>query len=399
MIRLGVIGYGRRSRVVLDAIARVDPSARVVAVVDPRAGAIRDADPNALRDVSWHEDAHRMLAEVPLDGVLIGTRCSSHTPLAIQVLDRDLPLFLEKPVATDWDQLLALHAASQRSSSPVVVSFPLRISPLCQLARALVDDGAVGTIEHVQAVNNVPAYAAGYYHEWMRDEGETGGLWLQKATHDFDYLNFLIGQAPVQLCAMESKTVFTGDMPAGLRCVDCVLQDECPESPVNQFDRQGRSRPAQADTWLCAFGVDTGNHDSASAIIRYASGLHAVYTQNFYTRYGATARGATLIGYRGTVAFDWYRDELTVHAHHSGKTERHRPDTGEARGHHGGDDELARDFLAAINGEGVNRAPLAAGLLSAQMCLLARESCRTGTFQDIRPLGADVATAPGAPRV
>jgi hypothetical protein len=43
--------------------------------------------------------------------------------------------------------------------------------------------------------------------------------------------------------------------------------------------------------------------------------------------------------------------------------------------------------LAAIKGEGSNRATLEAGLLSAQMCLLARESCRSQQFQDIVPLG------------
>src|SRR5262249_44973967 len=145
-----------------------------------------------------------------------------------------------------------------------------------------------------------------------------------------DYLNYLVGQPPRQVCAMESKTVFTGDMPAGLRCLDCARED-CPE------------RPSATESWLCAFAVDTGNHDSASALIRYASGVHAVYTQNFYTRRGAAARGATLIGYRGTLKFDWYRDELTVHHHHSGRVDTHRFESGPGEGHHGGDSALARN--------------------------------------------------------
>lgn len=54
-----------------------------------------------------------------------------------------------------------------------------------------------------------------------------------EATHDFDDLTWLIGQVPVAVTAMESKTVFTGDMPAGLRCLDCLRQQACPESPYN----------------------------------------------------------------------------------------------------------------------------------------------------------------------
>ena len=385
MIRLGVIGYGRRMRHVLATIDRFAAGARVGALVDPRAEELRRAFPDALAGVACHETATAMLDAGGLDGVLIGTRCTLHTPYAIEVLARGLPLFLEKPVATSAEQLAALAQAAERSRSPVVVSFPLRLSALCRAAQEVIASGSIGTVEQVQAVNNVPFYAGGYYHGWMRDEEQTGGLWLQKATHDLDYITLLAGQRPTRVIAMESKTVFRGDMPAGLHCVDCDRQEECPESPYNLFYLQGITERVEPNDWQCSFAPDTGNHDSASAIVAYESGMHAVYTQNFYTRRGAAARGATLIGYRGTVAFDWYRGELTVHHHHTARVER-QDFKGTGTGHHGGDEELARDFLAAIAGRGESRAPLAAGLLSAQLCLLARESCRTTTAQEVRPL-------------
>ncbi|MDP9375935.1 MAG: Gfo/Idh/MocA family oxidoreductase [Chloroflexota bacterium] len=385
MIRLGVIGYGRRMRHVLATIDRFGAGTKVVALVDPRAEALRQEFPDALAGVTAYDTAAAMLDAGAVDGVLIGTRCSLHTPYAIEVLERGLPLFLEKPVAISFEQVAALGAAAERSRSQVVVSFPLRLSALCRAALEIVDSGAIGTIEQVQAVNNVPFYAGGYYHGWMRDEAETGGLWLQKATHDLDYLNAIVRQRPVRITAMESKTVFRGDMPAGLRCVDCELQQECPESPYNLFYLQGVTERVEPNDWRCSFAPDTGNHDSASAIVAYESGLHAVYTQNFYTRRGAAARGATLIGYRGTITFDWYREELVVHHHHRARTERHQfASTG--TGHHGGDEELARDFLAILTGRGESRAPLASGVRSAQLCLLARESCRTNTVQEVRAL-------------
>lgn len=385
MIRLGVIGFGRRMRHMVSVIDRFNAGTRIVALLDPNADALKAEFPDALAHATVYDDVERMLDAGGLDGVLIGTRCSLHTPYAAQVLARDLPLFLEKPVAITMEQLTALKAAAERSRSPVVVSFPLRVSALCETARAIIDSGAIGTVEHVQATNNVPFYASGYYHGWMRDEEETGGLWLQKATHDFDYLNFLIGQQPASICAMESKTVFTGDMPAGLKCVDCWRQRECPESPYNLFYLQEVTPTVQPNEWRCSFAPDTGNHDSASAIIRYASGMHAVYTQNFYTRRGAATRGAKLVGYRGTVEFDWYRNELLVHSHHTSRVERHTFES-VGEGHHGGDKELARDFLNVVTGAGPSRAPLATGLLSVQMCLMARDSCHTNTFQPIPAL-------------
>jgi predicted dehydrogenase len=378
MIRLGVIGYGRRIRHVLATIELFKAGTQVAAVFDPQAASLKRDYPEALGQATVYDDLDQMLDQSGLDGVLIGTRCSLHAPYAVAVLDRNLPLFLEKPVAISWEQLAALREAAGRTRSPVVVSFPLRLSGLCATARELVDAGAIGAIQQVQAINNVP-YGAGYYHGWMRNEAETGGLWLQKATHDFDYINSLVRQQPTTICAMESKTVFRGDMPVGLRCVDCDRQEECMESPYNLFYRQGLTPSVQPNEWSCSFAPDTGNHDSASAIIRYASGLHCVYTQNFYARQGAAARGARLIGYEGTIEFDWYRNEVVVHHHHSAKVERHTFSTGE-EGHHGGDLELAREFLNILTGKAPSRAPLEAGLLSVEMCLMARDSCRTGGF-------------------
>jgi hypothetical protein len=92
-----------------------------------------------------------------------------------------------------------------------------------------------------------------------------------------------------------------------------------------------------------------------------------------------------LVGYRGTITFDWYRNELTVHHHHSSRVERHTFDsTGE--GHHGGDEALIEDFLGAVAGQEATCAPLAAGILSAQMCLMARDSCWSNSFEEFRPL-------------
>jgi predicted dehydrogenase len=395
MKRLGVIGYGGRIRHMLKTIDTFNTDATVVAAIDPAEATLRERFPEQLQNVTFYEDVDTMLDEAALDGVLIGTNCVYHTPYAVKVLARDLPLFLEKPVAISEEQVAELHAASVASKSKVVVSFPLRMSQLCVMAKEILESGVIGTIENVQAINNVPFYGSNYYHGWMRNEALTGGLWLQKATHDLDYLNFLIGKTPERMVAVESKTVFTGDMPAGLYCLECPVRGTCPESQLNLFHMQGIIKDMHDaedwwdGRWQCSFAVDTGNHDAATAIMQYASGAHATYTQNFYARRGAAKRGATFIGYKGTVSFDWYTDEVVVHHHHTARVERHRLESA-GGGHHGGDHELAHDFLAVLNGTGESRATLQDGLLSAQMCLMAKRSCETSQFQPFVPLGSGV---------
>jgi predicted dehydrogenase len=374
-MRIGVIGFGLRIRHLTTELSKLDPECRIAAIADPRIGEIKPSLPFDYADeIALFEDADELLANTKLDGVVVGTRCNLHAEMALKVLKLNLPLFLEKPVATNYEDLFRLKAGYEASQSPVVVSFPLRYTPLVKLAKEIVDSGKIGTVEHVQAVNNVP-YGGVYYHSWYRDDTITGGLFLQKATHDFNYINYLVGLEPTAVCAMKSKQVFRGSKKAGLTCSACDEMETCPESSLHHDHGE-----------LCCFAEDTGNEDSGSALIRYSSGMHASYSHNFFARRGAGKRGARLLGYKGTLEFDWYTNELKVFMHHEARVETHRLED-EQDGHGGGDAILLRNFSRVFRGLEPSATPLQDGLLSALLCLRANESADTNTYRtlDWRP--------------
>lgn len=370
-MNLGVIGFGHRIGGIVRHVVRLAPACRVTAYADPnpRPGGwdTSGLDPAGMRRF---DTAQAMLDAGKLDGVLIGTRCDLHTEMALQVLPRGIPLFLEKPVSTNMADLQRLRAANEQYRPKVVVSFPLRATMIAQLAKEIIDSGKIGTVEHAQAVNNV-SYGAVYYQSWYRDERITGGLFLQKATHDFDYLNYLIGAQPVEVAAMTSKQIFKGDKPAGLQCKDCEENRTCPDSKAFAVGDEA--------AWgSCCYAVDTGNEDSGSVLARYASGMHLAYSQNFFVRRGAGKRGARFMGYKGTLEFDFVTGEIHVYMHHTPRVETYRFEAGE--GHFGGDEVLARSFVGLMRGEGASVSTLDDGLNSALMCLKARESAETRRF-------------------
>ena len=390
-IRLGVIGYGRRIRHIAKLVREIDPEAQIVAITDILPEAVKAVLPDYGLDpekIQLFADPDVMLDNVALDGVLVGTRCDLHTQMAVKVMRRNLPLFLEKPVATSMADLIQLREAGAAYRSQAVVSFPLRVSSLVQTVKEIVESGKIGRIDHVQAVNNVP-YGAVYFQEWYRDQDVTQGLFLQKATHDFDYINYLLGDMPTWVSAMTAKQIFGGDHRAGLHCRDCSEKTTCLQSP---FNPNTHLEPDWIDpaSRMCAFAVDTGNEDSGSALIQYESGMHVSYSQNFVTRGKAARRGATLIGYLGTLEFDWYSDVIKVYMHHSTRMETIQMQSA-GNAHGGGDTVLAANFVKVIRDEALSVAPLNTGLLSALMCLKAKESAETRTFQEI----AFPSTGPG----
>jgi predicted dehydrogenase len=388
--------------VIRDCLRKVEPESlgediRVVGVVDPnRDGAISRMDDCDKQDAVFYRGLDEMVRKARLDGLLIGTRCNLHAPYAIKAAAYDVPLYLEKPVAISMAQATALEKAFSKSKCPVVVSFPLRVSPLANGAKQFIESGAVGSPEHIRAWNHVP-YGTVYWDDWYSDYQVTGGLFLQKATHDLDYMSDLMGSPIVRVGAMANVgRVFGGDMPSGLTCSKCRKRFECLESPLQ------RAHTASGGTkrdHLCSFGVDRGtpetglNEDCLSVLMEFASGAHGVYSQVCFSRRDSGARGASVSGYKGTVSFDWYRNELKRVRHFEPMSDVVAMPAGMS--HFGGDQELAFDFVRMMRGKlNRSRTPIEFGIQSAYACLAAREAFRKGRFVNVRQLGAQAGKKP-----
>lgn len=387
MIRLGVVGFGLRSELLVNVFRDVEPDVKVVGIVDPDEAGVRTRLMAADQDAVFYADLATMVKTARLDGLMIGTRCNLHAEYAIEAAHYGIPLFLEKPVATSMEQATRLEQAFITSPCPVVVSFPLRLTPLCRMTKRYLQEGRIGEPQHICATNFVP-YGTVYWEDGYHDYQVTQGLFLQKATHDFDYMMFLMNSPVVRVAAMTTRgRIFGGDKPRGLRCSECGEAPTCPESPRNR-KRGDYATYDTKDDHHCVFSVDCGNvkdginEESSSAVVEFASGVHGVYTQVFLTRRDAKQRGAIISGYDGTLSFDWWRDELKYVRHHEPFSDTITG--GHGLSHNGGDHELALDYFDAIKGRGQIRSTIWMGLQSVYACLAAKESARTGTFVNVK---------------
>lgn len=403
MLNIGVIGYGVRIDMLMDNLFDLGKEVRIKAVTDLNPERVRALMRKNMQEKQWYDmelhkidaelrkcrmdpdgiafytDADEMMDKEKLDGIMLGTNCNTHAFFAKKVLDRDIPLFLEKPVGVTEEDLELLEACGKKTTAPVVVSFPLRVTNIIQEAKKIIDAGVIGKVEHVQAFNDV-GYGYVYFHDWYRDESVSHGLFLQKATHDVDVINYLTREKPVKVCAMKSKQIFKGDMPEKLRCSQCEKQYECMESSYNII--HVRNDTPRSD-WCC-YAKDTGNEDSGTLIIKYESGMHAMYSQNFFARKGAARRGARLYGYLGTLEFDFVSQKITIYDHMSDKV-THIDIPIPENGHGGGDTALMKNFVELMEGKtAVSVACLEDGIRSARICLAATVSSEQDEFQTLQ---------------
>ncbi len=398
MIRLGVIGHGKRiGSVIRDWLRDIEPDVRVVGIVDPNEEFARSfLDPCDQDKVVFYENLDEMVRKAKPDALAIGTQCDLHAPYAIEAARYDMPLYLEKPVATSMEQAISLEHAFENSKCKVVVSFPMRLSTLTRYAHKRVEEGAIGNPEHIMAWC-YPPVGTNYFDKPYRNFKTSGGLFLQKATHDFDCISYMMNSNIIRVCASWTQgRVFGGSKPAGLICSECDEADTCLESPQirkrNSPDRvKGNQMGGRTEDHQCLFCEDIGtpetgmNEDSSSVLLEFDSGVHGVYTQVFYAR-RVRRRGFTVSGYDGTLRLDWYKG-IDIVKNHWPITER--IGTPGNVGHHGGDAELAWDFINLIRGKITEpRTPVWEGIQSVYACIAARESAQKGMFIDVRQVGA-----------
>lgn len=379
MKQIGFIGYGLRSDTMVKSFRSMEIPFEVKAVADPcwqQIAQEKRSDPY-FKNTVYYETAEEMLEKEKLDGVFIGTRCGLHTKYAKLVLEQKIPLFLEKPVCISSEQYTQLLEAGNAMSDRVVVSFPLRLTCIVQEMKKLVESGQLGEITSVQAINNVP-YGTVYYDSWYRDASQTGGLFLQKATHDIDYITYILNKRPVKVMAETAKMYFKGDKPAGLHCPDCPEYYTCCESSfvtqkIHAIDKAGD---------CCCFAKDTGNEDVGAALFVCEDGTIINYHQTFLVKQKAGRRGARFIGTKASAEFDFYTGELRVDYYEWERTALQHF-TYPSSMHFGGDAQLALAFREVLEGK-PSRCTLKSGLASAAACLAAKEAAETEQLARIR---------------
>jgi len=361
-MKLAIVGLGRRMNNIVRDLRKAAPELRVVGLVD-------DHPENSKNHLTEEERAEiklcrsvdELVAECRPDALAIGTRCDSHTRYAIEASRHSIPLFLEKPVSNSMEQAMALEQAFASSRCPVLVSFPLRVSTLCERTKTLLEGGTIGRLEHLLAVNYV-SYGNVYFDTWHRDYSVTQGLFLQKATHDFDYLSYLVGAPITRVAAMASW------------------------GRVYRDTRTKTAHPDPNSIYLDEIGTpkEGMNEDSSSALLEFANGVKGVYTQVFFSK-NLPRRGVSLSGMKGNISFDWY-DNRIVATHHTNPFKDVMSQQG-ADNHFGGDTALSENFIAMVRENAPSRAPISAGIESVYACLAAKESTETGQFVNVRQLG------------
>ena len=194
MTTLGVIGLGRIGAFHTDTlVGRDSVDGRVV--TDERPELV--AAVAAKHDVKPVDSVEELLSS-GIDGVVVAAATPAHSELTLAAVERGIPTFCEKPIASTAAESVKVADIIARSGVPVQVGYQRRFDAAFAAAKRAVDDGSLGLLHTVRSTTMDPApppmeYIAG-----------SGGIFRDCAVHDFDILRWITGQQAVNVYATGS---------------------------------------------------------------------------------------------------------------------------------------------------------------------------------------------------
>lgn len=189
MIKVGIIGCGGIGRLHANAYSKV-PNAELVALID------FDLDRAEKLAAEFGGKAYRSIDDCPekLDLVSVVTPPSTHYKIVMDLLDRKIPVFCEKPITMDIDQAKEIVRKSEETGVPVGIGFKMRYEPCFEKAREMI--GEVGKIFAVSAVKNQP-YTEDPNRQWIKNTG----CMYELSVHDYDLIDYIMDAKPISVRA------------------------------------------------------------------------------------------------------------------------------------------------------------------------------------------------------
>ena len=191
-IRFALVGCGRIGANHFGALERHADRAELVAVCDNRPQALQaTAD---ARKVPGFASLDALLADSDPDIVVLATPSGLHSRQAIKVAHAGCHVLTEKPMATKWDEGMAMVRACRDAGVKLFVVKQNRLNATMQLLKGAIDEGRFGRIVMVN-VNVFWTRPQSYYDDapWRGRWDLDGGAFMNQASHYVDMVDWLVG--------------------------------------------------------------------------------------------------------------------------------------------------------------------------------------------------------------
>jgi UDP-N-acetylglucosamine 3-dehydrogenase len=197
-LRVGVIGVGYWGQNHVRVLKEID---------DIESLSICDLNIETLRlvakkyQVKWYINFEEMIRRERLDAVTICTPTSTHSNIAIKVIEMGIHAFIEKPMASTIEEAITIVDKAKEVGVKIMVGFIERFNPAVQIAKELIKQGRIGKLI-LSSARRVSAYPVR-----VADVGVVKDYGI----HEIDVARYLYEREPNIIFAAAGKLIHKFD--------------------------------------------------------------------------------------------------------------------------------------------------------------------------------------------
>ena len=294
-LRLAMVGTGSRGTGMWgrDLVRNYSEYLEFVGLCDINPGRVETGKGIIGASCPTYTDFEKMMKETRPDVLIVTTVDGTHHEFITRGMELGADIITEKPMTIDEKKVQLILDAEKQTGKNCRVTFNYRYSPHRAKIWELLRAGEIGELTSVDFHWYLDtSHGADYFRRWHRLVEKGGSLWVHKASHHFDLLNWWIESDPQTVYALGQLNFYgkNGTFRAE-NCRTCPHTEKC-----NFYFDITRNRNymdlyvanEQHDGYLrdgCVFKNDVNIFDKMAATIKYANGVQVSYSLTAYSPY------------------------------------------------------------------------------------------------------------------
>ncbi|MCA0295778.1 MAG: Gfo/Idh/MocA family oxidoreductase [Actinobacteria bacterium] len=245
MIRVAVVGLGKMGISHL-SIARALPGVELAAICDS-SGIMLDVLAK-YTGLKTYTSLERMLADEPLDAVIVATPTRLHAPMVRAALEAGVAVFCEKPFCLGTDEGEELVALAAEKDLVTQVGYHNRFVGVFAEVKRLLDAGAIGDVTHSLAEAYGPVVLKPQGGTWRSRKSEGGGCLYDYAAHPLNLMNWYLGE-PESVGGTVLNSVFSREIDDEVSSTLVYPGNVTTQVSVNWCDESVRKMTTRITLW------------------------------------------------------------------------------------------------------------------------------------------------------
>jgi predicted dehydrogenase len=290
--RYAIVGTGSRGSGMWgrDLVRRYDDLLEFVGLCDVNPVRVEVARGWLGVDCPTFTDFDRMCDTVKPELLAITTVDAAHADYIVRALDRGIEVITEKPMVIDERQCQAVLDAEKRNGRGIIVTFNARYTPKHIHIKEILQGAELGRVTSVDLNWYLDVHhGADYFRRWHRLKSQGGSLFVHKASHHFDLINWWLDADPVEVHAYGEIRRYGRSGPfRHTHCRPCPHKHQCEFFYDIMRDARQMELYVSAegeDGYLrdgCVFREDVDAWDTMSAVVKYSNDVMMSYSLNAF---------------------------------------------------------------------------------------------------------------------